>query len=117
MGVRKKYNFILFGIFSIVVLGIFGFSQDALAYDVCADEKRCTHEEMAEFAGQVYTANSNDPEFNINQVMWGAGHEDEVDHIYGWHTFPDPLPLVTVTHFCRQGRLPRSVQGGREEHL
>jgi hypothetical protein len=70
----------------------------AAAYDVCSDDGRCTHEEMAEYAGQVYSANSDDPEFNIAKVMEGAGHEDELDHIYGWNTSPVP-GAVTFTHF------------------
>jgi hypothetical protein len=66
-------------------------------YDACVDDARCTHEEMAVYAYQVYMANGGSAELDGSAVMRGAGHEDEVDHIYGWDT--SLLPLVTVTHF------------------
>jgi hypothetical protein len=66
-------------------------------YDVCSDSDRCTHEEMTDFGGTVFFANGGTG-LNIEKVKEGAGHEDEVDHIYDWHSVPI-LPLVTVTHF------------------
>ena len=67
-------------------------------FDVCIDDNRCTHEEMTGYAGDVFFASYPSSELNIEHAKAGAGHEDEVDHIYGWHTSPVP-GAVTFTHF------------------
>ncbi len=67
-------------------------------FDVCSDDGRCTHEEMAAYAYLVYMANGGSLELDGLEVMEGAGHEDEVDHIYDMHSVP-LIPMVTITHF------------------
>jgi hypothetical protein len=67
-------------------------------YDVCSDDGRCTHEEMAAYAYALYMAKGGSLELDGLAVMEGAGHEDEVDHIYDMHSVPI-IPMVTITHF------------------
>ena len=76
----------------------FAGGYQGVLFDVCSDDGRCTHEEMAAYAYLVYMANGGSLELDGLEVMEGAGHEDEVDHIYDMHSVPI-IPMVTITHF------------------
>ena len=88
----------------MVIIGTVVLPQRASAFDVCSDAKDynnnapCTHEEMTAYGFEVYKKKNSDTELNIEKLEYGAGHEDEVDHIYAWHK--GALPgSVTFTHF------------------
>jgi hypothetical protein len=91
--------------FSLVALATGLFSPEKVAaYDVCSDGGHCTHEEMVAYGHEVYMNNGGDPilgeSLSSSQAQNGAGHEDGVDHIYGWHRVDfGAFSLVTVTHF------------------
>ena len=84
--------------FSLAVLTIGSFGpQQAFAFDVCADSDRCTHEKMTDYGITVYNENYPDVALDTETeslIKNGAGHEDEVDHSYGYTG-----DFVTVTHF------------------
>ncbi len=68
-----------------------------VAYDVCSDSGRCTHEEMTGYGITVYNSIFPENAFDTDSasaIKFGAGHEDQVDHGYGYGG-----DFVTVTHF------------------
>lgn len=105
---------VFFGFF----LSILGFST-AFAYDVCADDDRCTHEEMTQYGISAYNSVFPDKAYDeqtASAIKFGAGHEDVVDHIYGWHRAPEG---VTVSHFwdADRGMYAQSSLGAFDEIL
>jgi hypothetical protein len=94
-------------LFILMVLAIcINTPKTSLAYDVCFDGGRtgeddtsCVHEDMAEYGVAVYAKNRFSPAFEdlsdrVSAIRDGAGHEDEVDHIYG-----ETGSYVTLGHF------------------
>jgi hypothetical protein len=83
--------------------------QQAVAFDVCIDggidpdgntyeDSSCIHEDMAEYGVNVHH-NHDALEYDdlteyTDDIRYGAGHEDQVDHIYG-----ETGTSVTVGHF------------------
>lgn len=74
----------------------------ALAYNVCADDGACIHEYMADQARALFT-NAEVNQFWAD-IQSGAGHEDEIDHVYGLSGIGEGL--ITVTHFWDADRGP-----------
>lgn len=74
-------------------------SSPVSAYKVCTDPNApCFHETMAEDAAAVYGGGGIAS--HILQLRAGAGHEDNVDHVFGYEKdliYSDSF--VTATHF------------------
>jgi len=93
----------------LLVLSIF-IPHQASAFDVCSDggidpdgtlyeDSSCIHEDMAEYGVWVHFYNHDASKYGnlVNYrdfIRDGAGHEDEVDHIYG-----ETGNSTTVGHF------------------
>lgn len=74
-------------------------SSSVSAYKVCTDPNApCFHESMAEDAAAVYGGGGIAS--HIARLRAGAGHEDNVDHVFGYEKdFIYSDSFVTATHF------------------
>lgn len=107
------------GVALAILITTFGGALNANAYDVCIDDNNvlndiydtngiydptdpqdrsaCVHEQMARYGFDVYAANpfaGNTGTFELYRAQDGAGHEDEIDHVYGYNG-----SAVTLSHF------------------
>lgn len=70
------------------------------------------------YAHKAYIATGGDSFLKKSELQDGAGHEDEVDHIYGWHRADvGVFTGVTLTHFwdADRGQYAQSSLGALDD--